>query len=95
MRNPAREQLLERLAIATRFKDLPMMEMCNFGIRAIDLRDALQAAIEIEGRDEGVTADGYPYWIAGRIREEIKKFDGGDDEQNHDHAGVWGGGRTR
>ena len=42
---------------------------------ALDMRDALKEALQDDGRNEGITKDGYPYWIAGRIQEEIKKFD--------------------
>lgn len=55
---------------------------CHFGrgcLRGLGMRDALSAAIKTDGRDEGVTEDGYPYWISGRIADEIKKFDEGDD----------------
>ncbi len=50
-------------------------------LHALDMRDALERIITGEGRDEGITDDGFPYWIARRVMEEIQKFNGGGDGQ--------------
>ena len=53
-------------------------------LRALDTRDELQSILEDGYRPEGVSEDGYPYWVANRVAEAAKKFDGGDDNSEED-----------
>jgi hypothetical protein len=54
--------------------------MAQAYLRALDMRDELQPILEDGYRNEGVSEDGYPYWVANRVAKAIKKFDGGSDD---------------
>lgn len=79
MKNPTRKEVELLKLSAWWWQGGDQRRMCDFALRALDMREEIGELLEAHIGKGTVLIDGQKLWLAGKLYETVRKFDGASD----------------